>query len=564
VARPGAGWLWSLAALGVAAGGVALGWRRVWLLSPDAVNYAGAAHAFAEGRGLVAPVQYSYFLAGATPPLPAIHVFAPVFPLLLAAPFALGADLPQAFAAHVVFASLVGAAALAVGRRCLAPASALAFALAVAWSPAWVAASRQLLTEASAGGVLLAFLGVAGRCLLGARESPVPARESPVPARESPATVAARSVARALALGALAWIGWLTRPNLALLLPAALLAATLELSPRRALRSRPLWACALAFTALVLATELAVRAATGRAPYAHYAILSQLFEPREARLFRAEYPGALAFFRAHAAEVAALWLAAARSLARALCLGPDYHYVGWLALPGLVHACAGGGRGRFERRLAAFAALGFLVSAVATGSSFAPRRYPLPAAVCLWLVALAAVEDAGRWLARRARDPGAAWARALPGALPLGCALAAIAAASVALGPGRFAGASALGRRGSVHAGGSFGRSARAFCAEVPRDAIVAAIDPWTFHLWCGNASLWVPTDLDGETWVARYLDALRPTYLVLDATPPFAALRASPRLERIAESGPHALYRVRGAAADSPRWDAPPPLARR
>jgi len=83
VARAGSGaWLLTFAAIAVAAGTASLGWRRVWALSPDAVNYAAAAHALAEGRGLVAPVQYSYFLAGATPPLPAIHVFAPVFPLL--------------------------------------------------------------------------------------------------------------------------------------------------------------------------------------------------------------------------------------------------------------------------------------------------------------------------------------------------------------------------------------------------------------------------------------------------------------------------------------------------
>jgi hypothetical protein len=523
------------AILAVALGTAVLGWRRVWMLSPDAVNYAGAAHALVEGRGLVAPVQYSYFLPGATPPLPAIHVFAPLFPLLLAVPLALGADLPATFACHLVFASLVGGAALLAARRSQGPFAALAFAVAIAWSPAWVGVARQLISEATSVGVELLFLACAGACL--------------------------RTPRGGAALGALAWLAWLARPNLALLLPAALAAASLEAGLRRALRSPALWTSAASFGALWAATGLAVELATGRPPYAHYGLLPQLLDPRDARLFRAEYPGALAFLGAHAAEVARLVAGAGRDLLAELFLRPTYHYVGWLAVPALAHAALRGGPGRFERRLAALAALGLAAAALGTAGSFAPLRYPLPAVVCLWLAATAALEDAGRRLelAAAARPRLARLARALPLAVVLAIAGAAGRPAALAGAPGWRA----IGHAGTLQTGGAFGRSARAFCPRVDADATVAAIDPWTFHLWCGNAALWVPTDLESDAWVDRYLDAVRPAFLVLDGDPAFVALRRSPRLERVASEPPHVLYRVVPPDPRSPRWPAPAPLGR-
>src|SRR5262249_32799356 len=157
----------------------------------------------------------------------------------------------------------------------------------------------------------------------------------------------------AVALAVLAWVGWLTRPNLALLVPAALCAAALETSPRRALRAPAPWIFTLVAAGLWLATTAAVVGATGRAPYAHYALLPQLLKVRDVRLFRAEYPGTLAFAIEHARAVAALLAGAAARLAHELFLEPVHHWVGWLALPGLARAFACRGRGGFERRLAA-------------------------------------------------------------------------------------------------------------------------------------------------------------------------------------------------------------------
>src|SRR5262249_31108892 len=161
--------------------------------------------------------------------------------------------------------------------------------IAVAWSPAYVWSAHQLLTEASSIGVMLAFLAAAGPCLL--------ARED---GREPPRLL------HAVALAVLAWVGWLTRPNLALLVPAALCAAALETSPRHALRAPAPWIFTLVAAGLWLATTVAVVGATGRAPYAHYALLPQLLKVRDVRLFRAEYPGTLAFALEHARAVAAL------------------------------------------------------------------------------------------------------------------------------------------------------------------------------------------------------------------------------------------------------------------
>jgi hypothetical protein len=391
------------------------------------------------------------------------------------------------------------------------------------------------VSEGTSVGVLLLFLACAGAWL--------------------------RAPRGGAALGALAWLAWLARPNLALLLPAALAAAALEAGPRRALRSPVLWTCAGTFAALLAATALGILLATGRPPYAHYGLLAQLLDPRDARLFRAEYPGALAFLRAHPAEIAGLVASAGRELLAELFLRPTYHYVGWLAVPGIAHALVRGGPGRFERRVAAFAALALAAAAVATGGSFAPLRYPLPSAVCLWLVAAASLDDAARWLGRAA--VGRPRLRRLAPMLPLAVVLALAAAAGRPAALARSNAWRAIGRAGVLASGGIFGRSARAFCPRVPRDALVAAIDPWTFHLWCGNAALWVPTDLDDPFWIDRYLDSQRPAFLVLDADPRFEALRRSPRLEAVAAEPPHALYRVVPPAPDPPRWPAPLPLAR-
>ena len=112
------------------------------------------------------------------------------------------------------------------------------------------------------------------------------------------------------------------------------------------------------------------------------------------------------------------------------------------------------------------------------------------------------------------------------------------------------------------HPDGEWGDAARAFCPVIDRDSIVSAPDPWTLHLYCGNAAYRIPTDLSDLAWLDRYLDERRPAYLISDGGEAFAVFERSPRLERAAERGGHVLYRVVDADPGLRPWRAPPPLA--
>ena len=133
----------------------------------------------------------------------------------LAVPIALGAGLQAIYASHTLWACAIGAAMVPVARRVLPLGAALAFAIAVAWSPGWTFVAQRVLPDATAIAVLLASIALVRRAL--------------------------GSSGGAVALALLTVLGWTARPNLLLIAPAFAAMCVLELGLRGALRSRPLW-----------------------------------------------------------------------------------------------------------------------------------------------------------------------------------------------------------------------------------------------------------------------------------------------------------------------------------
>lgn len=496
-----------------------------WPLLPDAIEYLGIAHSWVSGAGFVDPVLYSYFLPDTIPPVPALVMRAPVVPLLLAAPLALGGGVQAVLVAHAVFAAALGAAGVWVARRIAPGAAPLVFGVGFALSFPWILAVQTPVTEAASIGALLAITAWAPRAL--------------------------RSRRAAVGFGALCAIAWLTRPNLAVALPAFVIVAFVVLGPRQALRSAPLWIAVATFAALQSGVSLWCRVVTGFAPYAHYGVLLQSTSAGETFAFQKQYPGALAWLAAHGGQVRAALAWNAREVARLLFTLPDYHYVGWFALPALADAWRRRDAQRLERLLLAATGLALLGVVLVGYGAIDPRRLLLPAALCLWLLAAS-------WLSHTAlRISTHPLARAAPAVLVLALWLLSPSAA----GTSRWAlRAWRAYQQGDTRTGleKSF---APPFCAALPRDAIVASPNPWELYLACGNAGQVLPRDLDSEALLQRYLDERAPGYLIAPANAT-ARFDASPRLARIAALRGHVLFEVKDASPRSRPWLAPPPLA--
>ena len=494
-------------------------------LLPDAIEYLGIAHSWVAGAGFVDPVLYSYFLPEMAPPVPALAMRAPVVPVLLAAPLALGGDVRAALLAHALFAAAIGAAGVLVARRLAPGAAALVFGIGFCLSFPWILAVQMPLTEATAIGVLLAIVSWAPRAL--------------------------RSVPAALGFGALCALAWLTRPNLAVVLPAFALAGAITLGPHRALRSLPLWTAALTFVVLQQAVSLGSRAATGFAPYAHYGVLLQTTSASEAFAYQKTYVGAFAWLSTHTQQVRGVLAWNAREVARLLFTLPDYHYVGWFALPALVDAYRRHDGRRFERLLLATTALALLAVVLVGYGAIDPRRLLVPAALCFWLLAAS-------WLAHAARRFGV---HPLLSAAPALLVLAIWLLSPSAAGTSRWALRSWNAYRQNGTRTGLEQSFAPPLCAALQRDAIVASPNPWELYLACGNAGWVLPPDLDSDALLNRYLDEQAPGYLIVPAKTT-ARFDASPRLARIAAERGHVLFEVKDASPHTRPWLAPPALA--
>jgi len=515
----------SAVALGVLVQAVPMA-RAGCCLTPDAVGYLATAHNWLAGAGFVDPILFTYYLPDARPPVPAFAVRPPGLSLLLAPVLAMGVGVPGVLVWHAVFASLVGAAAVLVARRAMSLPAATAFGIAVTWSPAWMFVAPKPLTEVAAVAVLLVAV--------------------------ASLRAGIRSWRGALLFALLTLIGWLVRPNLALILPATALAVACDVGPRAALRSRPLWVYAGAFILLHRAVVWSVGAATGFAPYAHYGVMAEIIDTPEVFHYRKEYVGWLAYLQGNAGAVLESLRSNLRASGDLLFRRDFYLWVGWLAAPGLAFALLRPGRGSLERRFAVFATLGFTAVALATYGGFVGERYLLLGAVCAWFAVLSLGSAASEWLARRTGGrlrPAVAW---LP--LLLVLAVFALRDASRPL-PDPWRGWQAQGDR------------YRPVCRLVDPDALVASENPWWFYLWCGNAGWRVPIDLTGEADLHRYLDERQPGYVLAPLGPRWELLARSPRLARIGtlprgERGPDlGLYEVIGAGPASRPWRAPPPL---
>ena len=176
-------------AAGVALGSFLLALPEVLMashVSPDTIEFIGIAHNWVHGRGWVDPVLYSTYLQGALPPIQGMVVRPPAISLMMAPAIALGASLPQLQLVQSAVASLIGGGAVVFARRSVSLAAAIAFGIALSWSPSWLEYSSQVLSEPLAIGALLLPSVLVRSCLdeylvsdglLGRKTLPVKQRE---------------------------------------------------------------------------------------------------------------------------------------------------------------------------------------------------------------------------------------------------------------------------------------------------------------------------------------------------------------------------------------------------
>lgn len=508
-------------------------WAR-WWLTQDAVEHLAIAHAFASGAGFVDPVAWIHPSEGGVP-YPALALRAPMISLFAAIPLASGATLGTTTSLHALFASAVAGLLVFAARRCgAAPTTAFAAALVFATTPAWIGISLHVWTEATA---LLAWIGV----LLTLR-------------------VALRSIPGALACALATFSAALCRPNLIALAFAVLVAGGLEHAGAPERRSRsPLFVYAGALAFAWLTYRAAVSALVGELPYSRYSALFTAMTTADLWDYGRTHPARGAFLVEHAGALLDRALATLGDLIRVLFFERTYHGLGWLALPGFAaaldprrapHDASGPDAGRLERRFAALSGVGLAATAVLY-LDFDRTRFPVFTAAAASLCGFVWLERA---LARRTSPRLAILvAAALPLMLTLPQSLVRV------------------GTWGSLYrARGTQERlwpemdaRMRPLCRVLEPDALVASVDPWTTHLWCGNASLMLPRDIEEPGILERFLARERPGLLV--ASSDQGRLRAETgRLRKLTEQGGLVVYAVGGGiAAPRPRtWRGPPPLA--
>ncbi len=528
-----------LAALAVATGVALLtvpGTRARWWLSQDAVEHLAIAHAWVQGAGFVDPVQWTFPAApaGAGLPYPALAMRAPAISGLAALPLALGADLTTTMTCHALFASAISGLFLLVARRLgLRGPAALAATLAFVSTPAWLGVARHVWTEATA---LLAF----GLVLVTARAAP-------------------GSLPGALLCAGATFAAALVRPNF-LALGLAVFVAALWPAPARAANApRRMIAYAAAVAAAWLAFRVLVTAATGEAPYARYAPLFGVRTTAEAWQYGRPAPGLLEFVASQPGALLERALAQLLALVRVLGFETTHHGLGWLALPGFAWALRRGTDRPLELRFLALSGLGLALVAILY-LDFDRVRFPLFTAAAGALCGFAWLD--ARLLQRETtRPPASRLGRiALRGAPLALAALPLVLTLPDAAGQARRWARTSRAHGTREQLWPENDARIRPLCPALPPDAIVASVDPWTTHLWCGNAALILPTDLDHAQTLHAFLDRERPAYLIALAAD--RALHDSPRLRPVARSRDFLLYAVQAGTGPRRRWRAPPPLA--
>ncbi len=520
-----------------------------WWLTQDAVEHLAIANAWVHGAGFVDPVQWTFSIGGAVP-YPALAMRAPAISWLAAIPLGLGATLTSTMVFHALWASAIAGTLVPVARRCgLRGPAALTSALLFATTPAWLSISRHVWTEATA---LLAFLLVLAT-----------------------ARGAVQSLRGSMSCAAMTFLASLCRPNLAVLALAVVVAGAWQLGWQRTRTNRPLLAYVGALIAVSILYRVVATWLTGEVPNSRYGALFQVLTTTDVWDYGRIYPGPWAFVTSHVPELAARAARTAGDLVRVLCLEPTYHGLGWLALPGFAWALMRDGEHALERRVAALSGLGLALVAILY-HDVDRIRFPIFTAVTAALCGVGGIDDLVRYFeSRRAAGTSAgrdgakrlrnwAWAPLAVLALPLWTTL-----------PGSIAQAATEWR--AYRTSGTTeqlwpARDAllRPLCRMLEPDAIIASFDPWTTHLWCGNAAMMLPRDLVRADLLASFLDREQPRYLIAPARYP--GLRESDRLRPIARRGDVVVYEVvpidagtdvaTRAGTGSRVWAAPPPLA--
>jgi hypothetical protein len=539
--------LWGAAFVALGTFFLILPWALArWNVSPDTIEYIAIAYNWVEGQGWRCPVIYSYYLPGALPPIHGMVMRAPAISILVAPAIALGASIPQLQVFQALLSSLVAGGGVLVARRTMSLPAAVAFGIAVAWSDLWVRWSYQVMAEPIAGGALLLLIAT-------------------LPWAE-------RRVRGAAVFGGLVAVAWLARPTLSIVLGAFVAAIALT-EGRRVFRSRTLWTAVVVAGALFAAANLAVRAASGFRAYAHYGLALQSTQASEASLFQRDWPGALAYLSQNAGPVREALSQTHRALLEMYFLDPGHDLLGWIALPAWIYALRRRPR-TFQNLVVAISAPGFVLLVLVFFGGYAPERYALPATICLWLLSMQMLDDlSGRLAVRAGRPLLRAVAASLPLILVLGVFLF-LPRQFASIGNGRVLW-KLYRKYGTEHVSKMFVKVPDSICAAMDRDALVSASNPWNVYLWCGNAAVWLPPDLDSQEVLDRYLDEIRPAYLVSNPGPNRdwyrlaggaqrdAVLQASQRLDALERREGLAVYRVIRPPPGAPRWQAPPPLIR-
>jgi hypothetical protein len=506
---------------------------KVVHLPHDVVGYVSTARNWIEGRGFVDPVLYSYYLDGASAPIPAIAVRPPIISILFSIPMKLGLGLVGIGILHAIWSVAIASSILLLARRFMSLPAATAAAIGVAGSHGWRSASNHLLTESTSVGALLLLFAIAPRCL-----------------RTRPGGVV-------LALVTL--IAWLVRPNLGAFVAVVVAAAVIQWGFWGAFRSKPLWTYVLTFAFLQQACAFTLGAIFGYPPYAHYGVMAETLSMYDVLSYQAEYSGAMSFAAAHGSEITSNLLENIQDTFERFFLMPTFLYVGWVGLPGLAYVLIRRKKATFLSVLCGVGGVAFAAIAILTGWSFSGIRYPLLSAVCFWLCGMAACDWAMNWLGTRRSPPGS---RFLP-ALPLTVLLCAFFVATpsnqiraIFTQPLNFDRA-----RPQLQSGGKWNAISRSLCQYIPDDAIVTSTSPWNLHYWCGNAGHLIPDDLTDLKWLHAYLDDIRPGYIIAKEEMYFSLFNDSPRLKLLEISGTVALYEVKHPGSDARRWDSPGPL---
>jgi hypothetical protein len=507
-----------------------------WDLGPDATGYVATAYNWIEGRGFVDPIVYSYFVEDLRPPAPALAIRSPLVSVLFALPLLLGATLAQLVVLHVIGAGLIAGAGLLVARRSMSGPAALGFAIAMGWSSAWIHHSRILATEVTAVGVILLTILLIRR--------------------------AVSSIPMAMVFAGVTIIAWLTRPVLGLVFPAAVLCGLAELGPRRALRSAPFWTYVASFTVLAGATLGLVQGLTGQGLYAHYGLMWELLDARDAAVYGHDYAGKLAFIAENLTRILGAVQANASSYVRYMFREPAFLHLGWLVVPGLLFGLSGSTPGSIERRFAAVLGIGLTAAGLLVYCSFDVVRYSLPGAVCLWFVVMAMLDRGATGLSRRVgKSQPRPTLQLLIRMSPLLVVLALFTIDAPSAVERSWKAWQRHQEDDAPPRRTHWDKAAVALGPYLHPDAVVASPNPWRVYRWTGNAGLWIPRNLDREHLDA-FLDDMAPGYLINDQGALFELLEASPRLQRLATYRDSVLYEVVDPAPESRPWKAPRPLA--